>query len=250
MQSRFLSVLTVACLALAGCNGTDGNDQQISDPGPDTGNSLYKGIYLFPACDTTPDASNTVGTINIVLPGSFNGNAFNRSVNQGPVIPRNDPTTGQNWSPNAPGDKQPFDVVLDVPTAGNPDEYLMVRVLLRPGQWRFLQDGGLSGLGLNDAGASALCDSEPTIETGGTGPNQAKYVASFFVDLEKLGDMGPDSEIPFTIALTAGNTGPDPVKTPILIDPKVRNDGGGVRPRTLTGQSNTDTTQSAELETE
>ena len=250
MQSKFLCAVAVASLALAGCNGMNGSDQQTPEPSPDSGNSLYKGIYLFPACDTTPDTSNTVGTINIVLPPTFNGNAFSRSVNQGPAIPRNDPTTGQSWNPNAPGDDQPFDVVLDLSTPGDPDEYLMVRVLLKPGQWRFLQDGGLSGVGLNDAESSALCDSEPTIETGATGANQAKYVASFYVDLEKLGAMGPDTEIPFTIALTAGNMGPDPVKTPILIDPKVRNDGGGVRPRTLTEQLSTDTTQSTELETE
>ena len=247
MKPTILSAVAITALALSGCNGSgeDGGPEPSDDAG--AANSLYKGIYLFPACDAEPNSGNTIGTVNIVLPNTFNGGAFNRSVNEGPVIPRNDKTIGQGWVKNKPSDSQPFDVILD-PNAVGGKKYWLIRILLRPGQWRFLQDGNLSGVGLNSLDGTALCDSDPTIETDATGANQAKYIATFYVDVEKMAALGEDGEVPFTIAVTAGNLGANPVNTPVLIDPKIRNEGTGVR--TSAEDMTADTQQVSEDSTE
>ena len=249
MKHRVLSTVTIAALALTGCSDFGADDDFAMDDSSPMENSLFKGIYEFPACDTTPDDSNTMGTVNIVLPATFNGNAFGRSVNQGPPIPRDDKNPGNGWSPNEPGAKEPFDVFLDTSSIGT-QKYWLIRMVLKPGQWRFLQDGNLSGVGVNDPVETALCDSEPTITTDATGANQAKYIATFYVDLEKLAALGDDANVPFTIALTAGNMGPDPVATPVLIDPKIRNDGTGFVAEQLTQTTGSDPGTTTEQNTD
>ena len=58
-----------------------------------------------------------------------------------------------------------------------------------------------------------------------------RSVAIFYVDLaalakHKAADPNKVYEAPFTIGIVAGDAAPSAYKAPILIDPKIRNDGG------------------------
>lgn len=190
-----------------------------------------KSIYSLPDCDSPPDA-NTVGTVNIILPDKFDGNKIDRHVNSGPKEPKGDPNTGENQSgfhANGVGQTQPFDFYAPWSKTAPPSpSFMLARVLLTKGnKFSFYQNGLFFGVGRNDDNDGTLCGAAPAEYSQNPGQGQAEEIATFYIDLAKLHDKGATGSAHFTIGLVgtsgAGST------TPILIDPKVENDGGGTR---------------------
>jgi hypothetical protein len=235
--------LAVAALALAGCNrgaGTDAGAQAQASGTPSAEASLVKGIYTLPACDSDPTA-NTLGTVNIVLKGGYDGGEIQRHVYKGPKVDKNDPNTGEGglggFSPNAPnktgpGGPPPYDVFLD--SGAWPDHYVLVRVLLQNGnRFAFDEDdtSKFYGVGRNDPNDGTLCGAAKVIPIGGSKSNQAHSAATFYVDMAKLAARGTKDPVPFTIALLANKSPPEipliTTTTPILIDPAIIDNGGG-----------------------
>ncbi|MGZ3173285.1 MAG: hypothetical protein ACXWI5_02330 [Croceibacterium sp.] len=197
---------------------------------PPVAGTFAKTVYSLPACDSSPDA-NTVSTVNIVLPDKFDGNKVDRRVNSGPKEPKDNPNTGENqsgFSPNGAGQTEPFDVFAPwnrtPPTTG----YMLARVLLTKGnKLSFYQNGDFFGVGRNDASDSTLCGAAPALSGQNPGQGQAQEIATFYVDMVKLHAKGATGAVPFTIGVV-GSSGAGSM-TPILIDPKIINDGGGTR---------------------
>ncbi len=244
MRMRITGMLALAALA-ASCTAQDDGTDDAQGAAPAAspaeasaaGATLAKGIYELPAC--AGDTSNPLGTINIVLPDKFDGGPIGRKVNSGPKVAKNDPKTGEGngngggnggFNPNKPGSAQPFDVFLQGGDYSGQTGYLMVRVLLtKPAKFAFWEQDGIHGIGSNDPSNDLICGASAPVAGNGAGNGQAEWISIFYVDVAALAGMSVDAALPFTIGLTADNTGANAARTPILIDPKIINDGGGVR---------------------
>ena len=227
MFKQQIGTLALVALALTGCqkSNTGGNPQPSSTPSATTG--MVKAIYTLPACDTDPDAS-TQGTVNIVLPDKFDGNAISRVVNQGPKEAKDNVNTGvgqAGFSPNKVDATAPFDVYVTF--GGSPPMgYLLARVLLTKGsKFTFYQQNadGFFGIGRNDQADATLCGAAPVLPGHNPGQGQAQDIATFYIDLAKLNAKGNGGAAHFTAALVGTSTGSS--VTPILIDPKIIDDG-------------------------
>jgi hypothetical protein len=225
----------VAFLALAAC-GNDGTvDPDVTPP------TAIKSLYALQDC--TPDDADIVGTINIIIPKQIDGKKISRLVYVGPKVLPGDPQTGENsngWKANAKDEPQPFDLFMRN-TIGEFGEtgFFRVRVLIRHNaDWEFYQkQDEFYGVLTENPSDSVVCGVNPIIVDQNGSSNQAGQIASFYVDLDKLYAQPEGYSVPFTIGLIAidkpsGPPNPNPTaapvppETPILIDPKVRNDGG------------------------
>jgi hypothetical protein len=200
-----------------------------SKPAPALAGPFTKAVYGLPDCDTAPE-QDTRGTVNIILPDKFDGSKTPRSVNHGPKVPKSDPNTGSGQSgfnPNKPTAAEPFDVFVDW-TSSPKQGYLLTRVLLTKGnKFSFYQNSDFFGVGRNDNSDATLCGAAAALSGTNPGQGQAQEIATFYIDLAKLAKKAEGTGVDFTVGLT-GSNGPGSM-TPVLIDPKVINDGGGTR---------------------
>ncbi len=204
----------------------------------------FKSVWAFPDCSPTPEELR--GTVNVIVPRTLDGMQIARvdRVNFGAtVLPANSMATGvvpnvppgSSWSPNGPSDPRPFDIFVgDMVGEFGEEGFVQVRVILTGNSaWEFMTHetdtgvGNVYGVGRNDAEDDSLCGVRPIeFNEDANGQQQARYVAGFYINLANLyGEDKPEEYgAPFTIALMAGNN------TPILIDPKVWNDGATAPP--------------------
>jgi hypothetical protein len=228
MQKGWIFGPALLALAVSGCNQNAAGGAGAT-PTPTT--TPVKSIYAFRDC--SPADGDIKGTINIVVPKKLNAKTLERLVNYGKKIPVNDPQTGVNGGggfKDNTGDEpvDAFDVLME-PTGFGKTGYVRVRVVIRNDQaWQFYEKGDFHGVGTNDDQQQVLCGVRTVVPTTNSSSEKGKLVAHFYVDLAKLYDQKPGYGAPFTIGLLAGSdsTDPDKLPTPILIDPKVRNDGG------------------------
>ncbi|QKG72564.1 hypothetical protein [Erythrobacter mangrovi] len=236
MQFLGIGTLLVGVLAVAACTP---EDRQVATSDQEV--AAYKSLWAFNACE--PQDDEVKGTVNLVLPNTLNGNQISRGnrVNYGKeVLPAKSPKTGQGpgdgtapgWTANGPDNPHPFDVFMkDTIGAFGEIGYVQIRIIIPANSdWRFLvhegqggdSEGKLFGAGRNSLSDDTLCGVRAIEVNETANGRQAKYIATFYVDLAALYDEGKPQpyNAPFTILLTAGNT-------PILIDPKVWNDGAG-----------------------
>lgn len=223
MHKGWIFAPALLALAVGGC------DRKAEVPTATAG-ALTKGIYAFNDC--RPAANQIVGRINVLVPNGLNGASIARMVYQGRPGDEDDADTGEEkdgpFTPNAPAATEPFDVFVNragVPLQG----YLLVRVIIRNADaWEFYEKGKFHGVGANDTADTVLCGIKPITRTRAVGATQARLIAKFYINLDKLKTKPADYAAPFTIGLTARNTGPSSeiALTPIFIDPKVRNNGG------------------------
>jgi len=234
MKLFCIGTLLAGSLAVVGC--TPAGQPTV---GTDDDLAAFKSIWPMDACD--PPDDDVKGTVNIVLPNMLNGNQISRGsrVNYGTEhLPPNSPQTGQGpgsgtapgWTANGPNNVHPFDVFMgDTVNEFGQTGYVQVRVIIRASSdWRFLVHDGqggdsgikLYGVGRNSLNDDTLCGVTPVEDNQSATGQQARYVATFFVNLAALYDETKPQPFnaPFTIGLIAD-------ETPILIDPKVWNDG-------------------------
>jgi len=234
MNLLYMGTLAAGGLAVAACNP---GAQQVTVSEQET--TALKSIWSFSDCD--PQGDEIKGTVNLVLPDTLNGKQISRGsrVNFGKeVLPAKSPKTGQGpgnstapgWTANGPDNPNPFDVfmkdtIIKFGTVG----YVQIRVIvLANSDWQFLvhegdngdSEGNLFGVGRNNLSDETLCGVRAVEVNANANGQQAKYIASFYVNLAALYGKEEHYNAPFTILLKAGNT-------PILIDPKVWNDGAG-----------------------
>ncbi|MBO0749370.1 MAG: hypothetical protein J2O44_02930 [Porphyrobacter sp.] len=229
MKRWQFGALAVAVLALGGCHSNWYAQKFARRNNPPFASNQVKGVYTLPTCDAAPD-QDTVGTVNIVLPDKFDGSKIDRAVNHGPKEPKGDPNSGvgqSGFGPNKADAPEPFDVFVnwtDFPTHG----YLLTRVLLTKGaKFGFYQSGNFFGVGREDPNDGTLCGAAPALSGKNPGQGQAQEIAIFYVDLAKLAAKNAGAGVHFTVGVF-GNNGAGSA-TPILIDPKIINDGGGTR---------------------
>lgn len=222
MQKAWIFASALLALVTTGC------DNKVAAPATTAG-ALTKGIYAFNDC--RPATNQIVGRINVIVPNKLNGASIARMVYQGRPGDEDDADTGEekggDFTPNAPAAAEPFDVYVNqanVPLKG----YLLVRVIiLNADAWEFFEKGKFHGVGANDTADDVLCGVKQITRTRAVGATQARLIAKFYVNLDKLKARPVDYAAPFTIGLTAKNTGASGnVLTPIFIDPKIRNNGG------------------------
>jgi hypothetical protein len=208
-------------LAAAGCSqpSPEGEEKPAALAGP-----LIKGIYALRDC--SPAAGEIAGTIRIVIPKNIDGMKITRRVTISTK-------RGERESDNFAAAEEPFDVFLNDSGLGTKG-YAKVKVVIKnTDQWRFYvsadpKDPAKSfyGVGANNPNDTALCGRNP-IASALLDEDQAddKQIALFYVDLKAMSEQPESYEAPFTIGLEAGTAG-SRIQTPILIDPKIRNNGG------------------------
>jgi hypothetical protein len=223
MHKGWIFAPALLALTATGC------DKKVEAPATTTAGALAKGIYAFTDC--RPPANQIVGRINVIVPDKLNGASIGRMVYQGRPGDEDEADTGEEkggaFTPNAPAAAEPFDVFVNQP--GVPQKgYLLVRVIIRNADvWEFYDKGKFHGVGANDPADDVLCGVKQVTQIRSVAPKQARLIAKFYVNLDKLKAKPADYAAPFTIGLTAKNTGASgTVLTPIFIDPKIRNNGG------------------------
>jgi hypothetical protein len=205
-------------LAAGGCSqqAPDGGETEAALAGP-----LVKGVYALRDCTPKPD--EIAGTIRIVIPKNIDGMKIARKVTI---------NTKRGESENETAAEEPFDVFLKDSGLGKTG-YAKVKVVIKnTDYWRFYvtadpKDPAKSfyGVGTNNPNDAALCGRNPISSAMEEDQADDKAVALFYIDLAAMGAQPESYEAPFTIGLEAGTAG-SRIQTPILIDPKVRNDGG------------------------
>ena len=236
MKLLWIGTLVAGALTTAACTP---EPKQAASSGQEP--AAFKSIWAFDACE--PPEGDVKGTVNIVLPNTLNGNQIARGnrVNFGTIhLPPGSPDTGlgsggspgPGWTANGPSNPHPFDVFMkDTIGEFGKTGYVQVRVIIRANSgWQFVVHEGqngdsasnLYGVGRNSQNDNTLCGVSAIQHNETASGQQASYIATFYIDLAALYDESKPQpySAPFTIGLTAGNT-------PILIDPKVWNDGAG-----------------------
>jgi hypothetical protein len=204
-------------LAVSGCSQAEGGPSAAPTPTP----PLIKGIYAFRDCKPT----DIKATIRIIIPNNIQGVRIGRNVKI-----KNE--RGESENDNVPAAEEPFDVFLKgagLPTTG----YAKVKVVIKNNdKWRFYvstdpKDPTKSfyGIGSNDQKDVALCGRNPLEPPTQLDAADDKEIAIFYVDLKAMAGKPETYVAPFTIGLVSGTEG-SKIQTPILIDPKIRNDGG------------------------
>ncbi|HSG32906.1 MAG TPA: hypothetical protein VLA37_00105 [Sphingomonadaceae bacterium] len=205
----------------------------------------FKTIYSLPDCPGVSPGQRpaNIGVINIVVPNNFNDNTIARLVNSKKVsdFPADDPNpepSGNKGNGAQPGsEEQPFDfyTTTDTDFGSGDTGLILVRVIVLNGpgnspnnsKWEFVEEGDFHGIGLIDPNDNTVaCGKFPVIPGDSNPPNppqEARQIATFYIDAGKYDWTTPDYALPFVIGLKIPEYG----ETPILIDPKIRNDGGG-----------------------
>jgi hypothetical protein len=218
MQKGWIFGPTLLALAAAGCGPTkQGGDGPAVLAGP-----LIKGVYALRDCK--PKAAEIMGTIRIVVPKNIDGIRIARDVK----IKNQRGTEGDN----APAAEEPFDVFLKDAGLGATG-YARVKVVIKDtDMWHFhvstdATDAAKSfyGVGANNANDAALCGINPIAKADKEDLATDREIAIFYIDLKAMAAKPESYVAPFTIGLQAG-TPASKIQTPILIDPKIRNNGG------------------------
>lgn len=222
MHHGWIFAPALLALAAAGCSPqqkAQGGESPATLAGP-----LIKGVYALRAC--TPKDEEIKGTIRIVIPKNIDGIRIARNVTI---------RTGRSKEDeyNVAAAEEPFDVFLKDSGLGR-EGYARVKVVIKAtDKWRFHVAADQSdstrnfyGVGANDPNDAALCGVNPIGQ-----PQKEedladdKEIAIFYVDLKAMAGQPESYVAPFTIGLDAGTPG-SRIQTPILIDPKIRNNGG------------------------
>lgn len=220
MHKGWIFGAALLALATAGCSQQvpEGADTPAELAGP-----LIKGVYALRDC--APKDDDIAGTIRIVIPKNIDGMKIQRKV----TISTKD---GKREIANYAADERPFDVFLKDSGLGTKGFAKVKVVIKNTDYWRFYvatdpKDPAKSfyGVGANNPADAALCGRNPIARAAAEDQADDKAIAVFYIDLGAMGNQPESYEAPFTIGLEAGTAG-SRIQTPILIDPKVRNNGG------------------------
>jgi hypothetical protein len=218
MHKRWILVPTLLALAATGCSKPtkESGETPAVLAGP-----LVKGIYALREC--APTSGEIAGTIRIVIPKNLDGMKIVRKVSI---------STKRGESQNVAAAEEPFDVFLKDSGLGTKG-YAKVKVVIKSTDyWRFHVSTdpkdpakAFYGVGANNPNDAALCGRNPITKAAADDEADDKAIAVFYIDLKAMAEQPESYEVPFTIGLEAGSEA-SKIQTPILIDPKVRNNGG------------------------
>jgi len=214
-------------------------------PSPSVAATPFKSVYHLQDCPGGTPAHN-LGVININV-DAFDGKGAKREVNFLAQADY-DPLDNKNGKGNSPAnpykqnkpqngkDAPAYDVYMQTNdfTPNATTSYVVVRVLIdASSKWDFYVDPGpnpkFQGIAMEGGTwETVACGTYAPAPPNGSA-NGIKKIAYFYLDYKALMAMSANSMVPFVIGLQSEKsaTAPAAAAVPVLIDPKMINDGGG-----------------------
>ena len=238
----------LVALAVGGCQPkADGT--ATPSPSPSPAASPFKSVYHLQDCPGgTPE--HNLGVININV-DAFDGKGAKREVNYLVQADYN-PLENKNGMGNAPGnpykknkpkngkDAPAYDVYMqqnDFTPVGE-NKYVVVRILIdASSKWDFYVDTDpatpenkrFQGIAMEGGTwENVACGNYAPAPPNGSA-NGIKKIAYFYLDYSALMALPENTVVPFVIGLQSEKSAsaPQAAAVPVLIDPKMINDGGG-----------------------